>query len=75
MANISSGASSKTKSYHKRHLLGELVEVKKKIVHKDEELSQLAQRLQRLEETQARKNQQKEDKWSLHNFAKSHHQH
>ena len=72
MANISSGTSSKTKSYHKAHFLGELVEIKKQIVHEDEKLSQLAQRL---EEAQARKNQQNKDKWSLHNFAKRHHQH
>jgi len=65
MDNISSGASSKTKSYHKAHLLEELVEVKKQIVHKDEKISQLAQRLQRLEQAHARKNQQDEDKWSL----------
>jgi len=68
MSNISCGASSKPKSYHKAHLLGELVEVKKQIFYKDEKLSQLEQRLQRLEEAQARKNQQNEDKCSLHNF-------
>jgi len=31
--------------------------------------------LQRLEEAQARQNQQDENEWSLHNFAKRHHQH
>jgi len=72
---MASDASSKTKSYHKAHLLGELMEVKKQIVHKDEKISQLAQRLQRLEEAQARQNQQNEDKWSLHNFAKRHNHH
>ena len=40
-----------------------------------DKLSQFAKRLQRLEEAQARRNQQDEDKWSLHNFAKRHHQH
>ena len=58
MNNISSGASSKTKSYHQAHLLEELVEVKKQIAHKDEKISQLAKRLQRLEEVHARQNQQ-----------------
>jgi len=75
MANISSGASSKTKSYHKAHLLGEFMEVKQQLVHKEEKLSQFAKRLQRLEEAHARQNQQDEDEWSLHNFAKRHHQH
>jgi len=49
MANITSGASSKPQSYHKAQFLGELVEIKKCIVHKEEKLSQFAQRLQRLE--------------------------
>jgi len=71
---MASGASSKPYSYHKAHLLGELVEVLKKLVHKEDKLSQLAKRLQRLEEAQARRNQQDEDKWSLHNFAKRHYQ-
>jgi len=31
--------------------------------------------LQRLEEAQARQNEQNEDKWSLHNFSKRHRQH
>ena len=75
MGHISSGSSSKTKSYHKSQLLGELVEVKKQIIHKDEKLRQLTQRLQRLEQAQARQSQQDEEKWSLHNFAKRHHQH
>ena len=75
MANISSGASSKTKSYHKAHLLEELVEVKKQIVLKDEKISQLAKRLQKLEEVHARQNQQDKDKRSLHNFSKKHHHH
>jgi len=52
MHHISSGASSKTKN-HKAHLLEELVEVRKQIVHKDEKISQLAKRLQRLEEAKA----------------------
>jgi len=46
-------------SYHKAHLLGELVEVKKRLVHKDEKISQLAKRLQRLEGAQARKIQER----------------
>ena len=75
MAHISSGASSKSQSYHKAHLLGELVEVKKCLVHKEKKLSQLAQRLQRLEEAQARQTQEEEDEWRLHTFAKWHHQH
>ena len=57
MDHISSGVSSKTKN-HKAHLLEELVEVRKKIVHKDEKISRLAKRLQRLEEVHARQNQQ-----------------
>jgi len=50
---------SKPQSYHKAHLLGELVEVKKRMVHKEEEISQLAKRLQRLKEAQARKTQER----------------
>ena len=48
------------------------MEVKKQLVHKEEKLSQFAKRLQRLEEVQARQNQQDEDEWRLHNFAKRH---
>jgi len=75
MAPFASDASSKLQSFHKAHILGELVEVKKQLVHKEEKLSQFAKRLQRLEEAQARQNQQDENEWSLHNFAKRHHQH
>jgi len=59
MGHLSLGESSKPQSYHKAHLLGELVEIKKRIVHKDEKKSQLAKRLQRLEEAQARQNQER----------------
>jgi len=34
MGHLSLGESSKSQSYHKAHLLGELVEVKKRFVHK-----------------------------------------
>jgi len=61
MAHISSGASSKPQSYHKAHLLGELVEVKKQLVHKEEKISQFVKRLQRLEEAQVRQTQEEED--------------
>jgi len=36
MGHLSLGESSKPQSHHKTHLLGELVEVKKRMVHKDE---------------------------------------
>ena len=45
MGHLSLGESSKPQSHHKAHLLGEPVEVKKRMVHKDEEISQLAKRL------------------------------
>jgi len=70
MNNILSGASSKTTSYHKAHLLEELVEVRKQIVHEDKKISQLAKRLQTLEEAKAWKKHQDVDKWSMHHFAK-----
>jgi len=73
MAHNSRGSSSKLQSYHKARLLGELVEVQKQLVHKEETLSQFAKRLKRLEEAHARENEQDEDEWSLHNFAKRHH--
>ena len=75
MDHISSGASSNLKSYHNAHLLGELVEVKQQLVHKEDKLIQLAGRLQSLKEAHARQNQQDEDKWRLHNFSKRQHQH
>jgi len=59
MGNLSLGESSKPQSHHKAHLLGEFVEVKKRMFHKDEEISQLAKKLQRLEEAQARKTQER----------------
>jgi len=59
MGHLPLGKSSKPQSHHKAHFLGELVEVKKRMVHKDEEISQLAKRLQRVEETQARNNQER----------------
>ena len=59
MGNLSLGEPSKPQSYHKIHLLGELVEVKKRLVHKDEKISQLVKRLQRLEEAQARQIQER----------------
>jgi len=75
MDNISSAASYKTKSYNKAHLLEELVEVKNQIFHKDDKISQLAKRLQRLEDVHAKQHQQDEDKRSLHNFSKKNHHH
>ena len=54
MGHLSLGESSKLQSHHKAHLLGELVEVKKRMVHKDEEISRIAKRLQRLRQTQER---------------------
>jgi len=73
MGHLSLGEFSKPQSYHKAH--GELVEVKKRLVHKDKKISKLAKRLQRLEEAQARKNQEEEEEWRLNNFDKRHHQH
>jgi len=69
MYHISSGVSSKTKN-HKAHLLEELVEVRTKIVHKDEKISRLAKRLQRLEEAKAWQKHQDVDEWSMHHFSK-----
>ena len=63
MGHLSLVESSIPQSHHKAHLLGELVEVKKRMVHKDEEISQLAKRLQRLEESQARQTQER--RWEL----------
>jgi len=68
MGHLSLGESSKPQAYHKAHILGELVEVKKLVVHKDEKLSQIAQRLQRLEEAHARENQEEKEEWRLTNF-------
>jgi len=59
MGHLSLGESSKPQSHNKAHILGELVEVKKRMVHKDEEISQLVKRLQRLEEAQARQTQER----------------
>jgi len=59
MGHLSLDEPLKPQSYHKAHLLGELVEVKKRLVHKDEKISQLAKRLQRLQEAQARKIQER----------------
>jgi len=59
MGHLSLGESSKLQSYDKAHLLGELMEVKKRLVDKDEKISQLAKRLQRLEEAQARQNKKR----------------
>jgi len=59
MGHLSLGESSKPQSQHKAHLLGKLVEVKKRMVHKDEEISQLAKRLQRLEKALARQTQER----------------
>jgi len=75
MAPFASDASSNPQSFHKAHLLGELVEVQKQLVHKEEKLCQFAKRFQRLEQAQARKNQQEEDEWRLHNFFKRQHHH
>jgi len=59
MGHFSLGESSKPQSYHKVHLLGETVEVNKRLAHKDEKISQLVKRLQRLEEAQARQIQER----------------
>jgi len=75
MAHISSGASSKLQSYHKAHLLEKLVEVKKRVVNKDEKLSQLVQRLQRLEEAHVSQHQEEEEERILTKFDARHHQH
>jgi len=68
MGHLSLGASSKPQVYHKAHILGELVEVKKRLGHKDVKLSQLSQRLQRLEEAHGRQNQEEKEEWRLPNF-------
>jgi len=59
MGHLSLCEPSKLQLYHKAHLLGELVGVKKRLIHKDEKISKLAKRLQRLEEAQARQNQER----------------
>jgi len=69
------GASSKLQAYNKAHNLGKLMEVKKRLVQKDEKLSQLVQRLQRLEEAHSRQIQDEEEEWRLTKFDARHHQH
>jgi len=60
MGNLSLGESSKLKSHHKTHLLGELVEVKKRMVHKDEEISQLAKKIAKTIRSSSKANSRKE---------------
>ena len=68
----------KTAIISQNHLFGELVEVKKRLVHKDEKISQLAKRLQRLEEAQVRQNQERRlesprpPRPSMHNGSQEH---
>jgi len=61
MANLSSGESSKLQSPQKAHLLGELADARRRMAHNNEEIRQLAKRLQRLEEAQVR--QTRERRW------------
>ena len=61
MTHLSLGQSSKTQSSHKTHLLGELVDAKRRLTHKEEEMRQLVERMQRLEKTQER--QTRERRW------------
>jgi len=63
MANLSSGESSKLQSPQKAHLLGELADGRRRMTHKDEEIRQLVEMLQRLEEAQVRQTQER--KWEL----------
>jgi len=59
MAILSSGESSKPQSPQKLHLLGEFADARTRVAHKDEEIRQLAERLQRLEEAQLRQTQER----------------
>ena len=61
MATLSSGECSKSQLPQKAHLLGELTDAKRRMAHKDEEIRQLAERLQRIEEAQKR--QTRERRW------------
>jgi len=54
MAQLSLGEYSKLQSPQKARLLGELKDAKKILAHKEEEIRQLIERIQRLEDTQER---------------------
>jgi len=51
MAHLSSRESSKPQFPQKAHLLGELVDAKRSLAHKEEEMRQLVERMQRPEDT------------------------
>jgi len=59
MHHLSSGESSKPQSPQKTRLLGELEDTKRSLTHKEEEMRQLIKRIQRLEDTQARQNRER----------------
>jgi len=48
MAHLSSGESSKPQSPIRAHLMGERVDAKRSLAHKEEEMRQLVERMQRL---------------------------
>jgi len=54
MYHLSSGKSSKPQSPKKARLLGELEDAKRSMAHKEEEMRQLMERMQRLEDAQER---------------------
>jgi len=56
MHPLSSGESSKLQSPQKARPLWELEDTKRSLVHKEEKIWQLMERMQRLEDTQARQN-------------------
>jgi len=61
MGHLSSGESSKPHSPQRAHIMGELVDAKRSLAHKEKEMRQLEERMQRLEETQER--QARERRW------------
>jgi len=57
--NLSSGESSKPQSLQKERLLGELEDTNRSLTHKEEEMRQLMEMMQRLDDTQARQNRER----------------
>ena len=59
MYHLPSGKSSKSQSRLKACLLGELEDAKRSLAHKEEEMRQLVERMQRLEDAQERKTRER----------------
>jgi len=70
MVDLSSRESSKSQSPKKTHLLGELADAKRSLIHKEEEMRQLVERIQRLKDTQERL--ARERRWEPRRTARYH---